>query len=246
MLSRQAKLDLSLSDVINQPNNELVIRNVKLFYRTIFRSKRIDMSNQKLIFSIFLSLVTISIGCTSRNNQVTIKNEQGQILEQYEISTKDSLKNGNYLLFAEDGDTIVWAQYSNGALNGERRVYFENGNPQVIEHYQNGIHQGLYQAFFEDGKVELQGRYANGSMEGEWRGFYKNGQLKEVVQFKENNENGAFTEYHPNGKLKAKGAYLDGDNEHGLLELYNENGVLERKMDCNQGRCYTIWKLESI
>lgn len=203
------------------------------------------MSQKSFVNMISLTVILITlVGCTRKKSSITVTNEQGDITEIYEINKKDSTKQGDYLMFADSGDTIVWAQYSNGILNGERRVYFENGNPQVIEHYENGIHQGLYQAFFEDGKVELQGNYVNGNMEGEWRGFYDNGQLKEVVQFRASNENGAFTEYHPNGNLKAKGAYIDGDNEHGLLELYDEDGTLERKMDCNKGRCYTIWTKE--
>ena len=49
-------------------------------------------------------------------------------------------------------------------------------------------------------------------------------------------------EYFRNGNLKAEGSYLDGDNEHGLLKLYDETGRLIRKMECEQGVCRTFWR----
>lgn len=63
----------------------------------------------------------------------------------------------------------------------------------------------------------------------------------EEVMFADNEENGPFTEYHKNGSLKAEGNYLNGDNEHGLLKLYNEEGELVRKMQCDSGICQTTW-----
>jgi antitoxin component YwqK of YwqJK toxin-antitoxin module len=84
--------------------------------------------------------------------------------------------------------------------------------------------------------------YKDGAMEGPWKRYYPSGQLMETVQFSNNEENGPFVEYYENGNLKAEGQYYHGDNEHGLLKLYAENGELIRKMECDSGRCRTIWK----
>jgi len=78
-------------------------------------------------------------------------------------------------------------------------------------------------------------------MEGKWKTYYPSGKLKEVVTFVDNEENGPFVEYYENGKIKAEGTYIDGDNEHGLLLLYNPFGVLYKKMQCDHGKCRTIW-----
>ena len=81
-------------------------------------------------------------------------------------------------------------------------------------------------------------------MTGKWKKYYESGALFEEVTFSDNKENGPFIEYYENGNLKAEGEYLEGDNEHGLLSLYNEKGELERKMECQKGICKTIWKAD--
>jgi len=109
------------------------------------------------------------------------------------------------------------------------------------ETYKRGTFSGPYRLFYPGGELKQSGKYRDNLMVGKWKGFYDNGQLKEVVQFENNEENGAFIEYHSNGKLKAEGSYLDGDYEHGELKLYDENGELERTMQCVKGRCSTTW-----
>ena len=49
-------------------------------------------------------------------------------------------------------------------------------------------------------------------------------------------------EYFRNGNLEAEGTYRNGDNEHGLLKLYNEEGELIKTMNCEDGVCRTVWK----
>ncbi len=174
-------------------------------------------------------------------NTIEVKDDEGHMVEKYEIQLPDSTKNGIYNRYDTEGLLMVAANYVAGKLHGERRMYYPSGKVELIEHYENDIHHGLYQVFYENGNIKLQGQYIKGKMEGEWQGFYEDTTLKEKVTFKENQENGAFTEYHPNGNIKAKGTYLNGDKEEGLLELFDEAGELERTMECKQGRCQTTW-----
>ena len=63
---------------------------------------------------------------------------------------------------------------------------------------------------------------------------------------KDNNENGPFKEYYPNGNIHWEGNYLNGDNEFGILNEYNEQGELIKKMDCDSmAVCKTIWTKEN-
>ena len=64
----------------------------------------------------------------------------------------------------------------------------------------------------------------------------------EEVSFQDNQENGPFTEYHENGQLKAEGYYQEGDNEHGLLKIYDKQGELVKTMNCQHGVCRTVWE----
>ena len=61
----------------------------------------------------------------------------------------------------------------------------------------------------------------------------------------QNEENGPFKEYHLNGNLKAVGNYLNGPNEDGNLKVYDENGDLEREMECTAGICHSIFSRDS-
>ena len=44
-------------------------------------------------------------------------------------------------------------------------------------------------------------------------------------------------------KKESRRVYLDGDNEHGELKLFDEQGVLTKKMNCDKGICRTSWTL---
>jgi len=206
----------------------------------IQKSQAIFMLKQLLAVLSILALVS----CKEKLERVENRNEEGTLIEVYTRRVSDYAKEGLYIRYDDEGRKIEEAHYTNDTLQGERILFYESEKPHYLETYEQGLHDGPYKAYYESGEVKLEGQYVQGVMSGKWRGFYQNGQLKEVVNFKNNNENGPFVEYYPNGNLKAEGQYKDGDREHGLLKLYNEQGELKRKMECDQGRCHTIWKLE--
>lgn len=215
----------------------------------------------------FLALLVLTIGLSAcRNNSRT--NDSGNTPAQQEPMPEDDLevvektdaygnterytrrlddyaKEGKYSKMSPEGNLIETANFHNDTLNGLRVIYYESGDTQIVEHYKNGMFVGPYQAFYEGGNLELEGSYAANSMEGTWKRFYPTGQLMEEVNFQDNQENGPFTEYHENGQLKAEGYYKDGDNEHGLLKIYDEQGELVKTMNCQHGVCRTVWEKES-
>ncbi len=185
------------------------------------------------------------IACSSVET-IEVKNDAGILTERFTQNKKTKQKEGKYMHYFEDGSVSEEANYEKGILHGERKIYYENGQVQILEQYKEGNFDGLYQAFYNTGQLELEGTYTDGSMGGLWTRFYETGEKMEVVAFEDNEENGPFTEYHLNGQLKAKGAYLNGDNEHGDLQLFNENGQLIKKMNCDNGRCKTTWVKEPV
>jgi antitoxin component YwqK of YwqJK toxin-antitoxin module len=70
----------------------------------------------------------------------------------------------------------------------------------------------------------------------------------EEVTFINNMENGPFKEYYKNGQIKWEGNYKDGDNEYGLIQEFNEQGQLIKKMNCGRYKgeyiCQTIWTMD--
>jgi antitoxin component YwqK of YwqJK toxin-antitoxin module len=190
---------------------------------------------------LIFSTILLCVSCGQHENTVIIKDENGKIIEKYETSG-DSIRSGLSEKFDSNGNLRSTETYLNGLLTGERTIYYPTGEKQIIEHYQLGDFDGLYQFFFQSGQLEFEGNYLKNEMIGDWKRYYTNGQLQEIVRFEGNEENGPFIEYYENGQLKAEGQYYHGDNEHGLLKLYDESGELYRKMECDSGKCHTIWK----
>lgn len=192
-----------------------------------------------------LPLLMLLSAC-SGNETIKVYDDNGVLTEEYRRSKKDFAKNGTYLAFYPDGSKLEEARYVRDTLDGIRKRYFPSGSIQIEEPYRMGSFDGIFKSYYENSQLELEGAYVNNVMSGIWKRYYKNGQLLEEVRFENNEENGPFTEYHENGKLKAKGTYLNGDNEHGLLEIFDENGEPERKMECETGVCKTIWVRDSV
>ena len=197
----------------------------------------------KNIIWLFIIGMTLA-ACSSKTKTIEVENEAGVIIERYVQNVATTQKEGKSEAFDDSGQLLETAFYQNGQLHGERILYHENGAIQAIEPYENGIFKGDFQAFYENKQLELTGKYINGKMDGEWKRYYDSGELMEIVTFVENEENGPFVEYYKNGKTKAAGNYLAGDNEHGELKLFDENGELIKKMNCNKGLCQTSWTKE--
>lgn len=192
---------------------------------------------------VLLGIVLLSFGCKNGLETVETKDDFGYLIK-YTRSKKDFAKEGLYVKLNPDGSKYEEAQYKADLLHGERKIYGESGNVEILENYLAGKFEGSYQQFYENGKLQLEGLYVNNLATGDWKKYYKSGQLMEIVAMKDNMENGRFIEYHENGNLKTEGTYLDGDNEHGELKLYNEAGKLIKKMNCERGICRTSWEKE--
>lgn len=189
----------------------------------------------------FLFLGTIFFGCDAPHENVESYHDNGEVKELYAVLRETGNKDGEYQRFSEAGTLVESAWYKDGTMDGERKLFYENGKVEVIEHYHEGTFEGPYKYYYENGNLELEGNYVKGAMKGTWKHYYPEGQLEEKVEFENNEENGPFVEYYRNGNLKAEGSYYSGDNEHGLLKLYDEDGKLYRKMECDSGICHTTW-----
>ena len=197
------------------------------------------MQNKSIL--ILLASLFFFSSC-NKPQKIEIKDENGRLSETYFLS-KDSLKTGlATTFFVETGKVYMEVPFEKGKEHGESKIYYPSGKIQESSTYTNGVYHGPSKTFYEGGQLKSVVEFIHNSMEGTWITYYPDGQVKEEVTFHESAENGPFVEYYPNGQLKAKGSYLNGSNEHGLLELYDEKGILIKKMDCKMGRCNTIWK----
>jgi antitoxin component YwqK of YwqJK toxin-antitoxin module len=194
-----------------------------------------------MIRTTLLAFSAMAILLVSCSRTESVEREAFGLLEKYAVDKKTGVKHGVFEKFELDMTLIEHAVYVDGKLQGERTIFYANGSPEIIEYYKSDILTGNYKAFYDNSQMEIEGKYTDGVMSGIWKRYYENGQLMEEVTFAENLENGPFIEYHENGKLKAEGQYSGGNKEQGVLKLYDENGELYRRMDCNDGICITTW-----
>jgi len=193
--------------------------------------------------SILLLLIVCLFAC--KKNEFKSFYENGNLKEKYTFSEDESIRNGIYELYSEDGKINERANYNKGTLEGQRTIFYSNGNPEIIEMYKKDNLDGEYKVFFENGQVQITSEYVNGILEGILKKYDEEGNLMEEVSFNNNEENGPFKEYYSNGKVQWSGNYLNGDNEFGLLEQFDESGQLLKKMMCDSmGVCQTIWTPE--
>ncbi len=177
---------------------------------------------------------------------ISMKDEYNNILE-YSRNKLDYAKHGLFLRKDSLGRILEAAHYINDTLDGMRTIFYpETGTRQIVENYEKGNFNGLYQVFYPNGKLQQEGHYIQNVMDSIWVRYYDTGQVMEEVMFRDNEENGPFKEYHINGNIKAEGTFREGDNEHGLLKLFDENGELVKTMNCKNGICKTIWKKEEL
>lgn len=173
-----------------------------------------------------------------------LKSADGKLIEKYSYKLIDGkqIKEGIHEKFDEQGQLLESAVYSNGKLNGIRKLY-KNGILESEETRLEDKYEGPFKAYHPNGKLQIEANYINDIMTGDVKVYYPSGQLKEIVRFADNVEDGPFVEYYENGKLKAEGNYKqsDGAVEDGELKLYDTTGTLIKIMNCELGKCSTKW-----
>lgn len=197
-----------------------------------------------IAYLLILSCLLASCGDGSKLERVEVTDDYGYT-EKYTRLPDTYAKDGPYTKLGPNGLVFETANFVNDTLDGPRVIYYESGDTNIIEQYQMGKFQGLYRTYYEEGGLLQEGQYEDNVMVGDWVKYYSSGQLMERVAIKDNLENGPFVEYYGNGNKKAEGAYLEGDDEHGELKLYNENGELIEILMCDRGRCEATWKADS-
>ncbi len=196
--------------------------------------------------NLYLSVLTCLLIYSCKHNPYTtveIKGENGNIIHRYQF-VGDSMKDGLSQHFHENGAVSITEEYNIGVLQGKRTHTRADGSIEIEERYVDGLMEGEYKVYHANGKLKVISQYTGGELTGILKSFDESGIIKEEVNFKNNEENGPFKEFHENGTIRWKGSYLNGDNEFGLLEEYDESGKLIKKMMCDSlALCKTIWTL---
>ena len=103
------------------------------------------------------------------------KNGQVQ-MEGYSTSKElnKEMFDGLVMYYHANGKLFHKANYINGKLDGDRKVFYETGELKEQGKYTNGQRDGIWKTFYKNGKIETKGKYRNNEKVGVWKTFYKN------------------------------------------------------------------------
>ena len=210
---------------------------------TYFTSKlKFSLLLFKIMRNISFILLVIFALTSWGDNIVNEYHENGAIYKTYSLDA-DSLLSGMYKRYNQEGVLVEESFFENGKQNGTRTLYYANGNIESTSVYIDDMLTGKHKTYYDSGELMIDSDYKKSEIVGTLKKYYKSGQLLEEVTFKNDMENGPFVEYYENGNIKWKGNYLNGDNEFGLIEQFDETGKLIKKMECDSLRiCKTIWE----
>lgn len=189
-----------------------------------------------------ISLTSCVFACKDRPATKTVVDPYSGFTTHYSVIKNDTTYHGPYTKSDSAGVLLERGIYKEGELHGIREILFPDGKVKIRERYVNGKIADLYEYYFPNGNLQLKGYYVDGAMYGPWKKYDDQGNLLEVVTMVNNEEYGPFVEYNAAGKIQAEGMYLHGPNEDGLLNLYDDDGELYKKMLCDSGVCITTWQ----
>jgi uncharacterized protein len=180
---------------------------------------------------------------------------------QFEVLAEDStIKDGYWVKFSQEGDTLLFCRYQNNLLHGVREEHYGDGHIKSRIPYENGQRKGL--AYFwefnrelsyterytsttdstmvlttrinKDGHTIALGYLKNDLADSTWKEFYPDQKLKSIATFKQGKLNGWVETFYPDGKLLQKAAFKDQALE-GKVLLYYPEGVLKSECQYERG-----------
>src|SRR5690606_35965207 len=123
----------------------------------------------------------------------TYYDEEKTILKEV-FYLKDSLPDGNYERFNEEGDRTETGFFVEGKREGFFKPYFPGPSATLrIVNYENGLRPAPATTFHPKGQIAQQAIYENDQLQGEVTVFFENGQTKSTVIFEDDFPNGTQT-----------------------------------------------------
>jgi hypothetical protein len=78
------------------------------------------------------------------------------------------LKDGPFVVYADDGGRLIEGAYRDGAQEGEWTTWYENGQRSAVDYYHHGLQDGLHVSWYANGQKAIEGNYRAGKREGVW------------------------------------------------------------------------------
>lgn len=172
---------------------------------------------------------------------------------------KDSLKEGRWLQYHNNGMLKNETNYKNGLLVGQQKHYNNNGQLNykntLIELTEKGktlsVKHGPYIAYHNNGNLSTEGNYEYDKKSGLWREYNQNGELYRETFYKNGKVHGINNSYTNTGKPETKCEFyeeieIEGKKMtnvyNGIKERYKNNGKLDSKEIYYYGKKVGNWE----
>ena len=99
------------------------------------------------------------------------KYDNGKTAERYYI-INDSLIDGDYIIWDEDGNKFLTGHYIAGKANGKWIQYYSTGEKRIEGSFKNGKPDGVWITYEENGALLTKTSIKNGLLDGEWDVWY--------------------------------------------------------------------------
>ena len=192
-------------------------------------------------------------------------------LERAYYHCNNTIKNGLFLMWFDDGQQLEKSNFIDGKLNGKHEKWHHNGQKNVDANYVNNKLDGKYEEWFETGQKKWEKTYVRGKLNGKCESWYENGQKETECDYIENKLkgkreswyengqkgiecnyiegtlNGKFEEWYKNGQKAIECNYIE-DKLNGKIEEWHENGVKYVDAEYYYGKCkfYNSWNENGI
>lgn len=195
---------------------------------------------QRLIFCFLFPLLLTACG-----PEVQEETDDLGFRKEFEVD-EAGVKQGFLREYDTEGNLILEEHYTDGALNGPRKVYSASGQILEDENIVMGKYTGESRSYNDDGTLAMRGIYTDGAMNGIWYSFHPNGSVKAEMTFENNYQEGPVRQWYPHGKPELSGNFTNSLDFDGPLIRYDSTGALERVLNCKTKRgCRTFWTPDS-
>lgn len=150
------------------------------------------------------------------------------------IATREFNANDNScytIFFNQKNNKVSEGKVVNKQFEGEWKYYHEN-SPQVmtLEYYSNGKLNGVRKVFYKSGVIAEETTYKNGVKDGLYKSYAENGIVMEESNYKNGLYDGQATFRTATNELSAQGVFKNG-KKVGLWKILEKGKLKEVNMD---------------
>ncbi|MCB9032545.1 MAG: hypothetical protein H6553_01755 [Chitinophagales bacterium] len=178
-----------------------------------------NLELNKSKYLLIVAVILIFSAC--KRKTVTVKNNNGVVVQSYEVLRKQqNIKDGKFTSFYDDGTKMEESNYVNGKQDGISNLYYQDGKLMIERHFKMDVYDGDYKEYYENGFIKQEGKYKDNMMDGVWKNYYASseGLVSALTTMKDGKINGDAKEFATNGKL-----YVEGNKVEifGGIDVYN-------------------------